>query len=94
MASHSVALSKHATLSAATVDTITLTVDYQAVEVKNRGTSGDIYFTTDSSAPTSAGDNTYFVGPGEGLVVRSGYNVDTVKLISAGTPAYSVTGVL
>lgn len=95
MAAHSVAKSKHATLAAATVDTVTLTKDWRAVEVKNRGTD-EIYFTTTATNPTVAGDDTYVVPAGESLVLsippRPGLP-DVVKLISSGTPGYSVTGV-
>jgi hypothetical protein len=96
MAAYEVALSKHATLAAATVDTVTLTENYKAVEVKNRGAAGDIYFTMAAVAPVVGANDTYVVGPGESLVLaippRPG-QPDAVKLISAGTPAYSVTGV-
>lgn len=94
MATHSVALAKHATLSASTVDTITLTNDFQTVEVVHRtSTAADpIYFTVDGSTPTVGGDNTYVVMPGGWKSVRAWANSDVVKLISAGTPAYSVTG--
>lgn len=94
MASYSEALSKHATLSAATVDTVTLTADYRSVEVKNRASSGSgIFFTVDGSTPTVLGDDTFVVLPGEALVVPSGLSSDAVKLISATADAYSVTGV-
>lgn len=95
MAAYQAVLSKHATLVAATVDTITLSTGYPSIEVANRATSGDIYFTVDGTTPTSAGNDTYYVGPGQALVVSSPHadGPDTIKLISAGTPAYSVTGV-
>lgn len=94
MADHSEARSKHATLSAATVDSVTLTTNFSHVEVKNRATTGaGISFTTDGSTPTALGDDTYWVGPGEWLVVPFGGATDVVKLISATADAYSVTGV-
>lgn len=94
MASYNVLRSKHATLVAATVDTVTFNQEWRAVEVKNRATSGDIYFRTDGTNPVVGADDTLFLGPGESLVVDfpSG-SPDAVKLISAGTPPYSVTGV-
>lgn len=92
MANYNVSLAKHATLVAATADSVTFTVPRSSVEVKNRGTSGDIYFTVNGDTPVSAADNTYFVGPGEGLVVALASASQVVKLISAGTPAYSVIG--
>lgn len=94
MASYIVARSKHATLTAATVDTVTFSGEHPAVEVVNRATSGDIYFTVDGTTPVSAANDTYFVGPGQALTVSLPTSQpDAVKLISAGTPAYSVTGV-
>lgn len=94
MAAHTVLLSKHTTLSAATVDTITMTAqDFQFVEVANRASSGaGISFTVDGSTPTVLGDNTYWVGAGQSVVVPW-LGLDTVKLISTTTDAYSVTGV-
>ena len=93
MASYSVARSKHATLVAATADDVTFTTVRTSCEVKNRGTAGDIYFTVNGDAPVSAADDTFYVGPGESLVVAMSASAQVVKLISAGTPAYSVTGV-
>ena len=93
MASHSVARSKHTTLTATTVDTVTLTTNHGQVEVANRASSGaGISFTVDGTSPTALGDDTYWVGPGQSLVVRLGPS-DVVKLISATADAYSVTGV-
>lgn len=91
MATHSVARAKHATLVAATVDTVNLSGDTPEVEVLNRG--GDyIYFTLDGSVPTSGGDDTYVVPPGSALQVPdwSGAGPSQVKLISASAVAYSV----
>ena len=102
MANYSIARSKHATLVAATADAVTLTKNYTQVEILNRSTSGDIYATVDGTAPVSAADNTFFIGPGQALLLAlpnagagtdSDAASDVVKLISAGTPSYSVTGV-
>lgn len=95
MAAYQVARSKHATLTAATVDTVTFQERHPAVEVVNRAAEGDIYFTVDGTAPVSAANDTYFVGPGQAVLVDLPHatDPDAVKLISAGTPAYSVTGV-
>lgn len=93
MASFSVDRSKHATLTADAVDTVTL--GYRGtVEVLNRSASDYIYFTNDDSAPAVDGDDTFVVGPGQSLLVGAsnvGSN-EVVKLISAGAAAYSVTG--
>lgn len=95
MASYTGASSQHQTLAASTVDTVTLTADFNAVEVLNRGTSGDIYFTVDGvTVPTVGGAGTYVVQPGMSLIVDPATSANTVvKLISSGTPAYSVTGI-
>lgn len=94
MAAHTVLLAKHTTLSAATVDTITMTsVDYPYVAVKNRAAGGaGITFRVDGQTPVALADETYLVLAGEELVVPF-KGLDTVKLISATADAYSVTGV-
>jgi hypothetical protein len=93
MASYSVAHSKHATLTAATVDTVTLTQNYRQVEVKNRDASLVVYFTANGNTPTVAGDNTEVVSAGESVIVDTDTASDVIKLISSGAAAYSVTGV-
>lgn len=94
MATYSGARSQHQTLTANTVDTVTLNADFDEVEVLNRDTTSLIYFTADGSTPTVSGAGTYVVPAGGSLKVAvptSGNSV--VKLISAGAAAYSVTGV-
>jgi hypothetical protein len=90
MATYTVATSKHATLTANTVDTVTLGIGTY-VEVLNRSTS-DIYFTLDNTTPTIGGDDTLIVTAGTALRLpeNSGQGM-TVKLISASPSAYSVT---
>lgn len=91
MATKTPTLSVHATLSISTVDTCTFQGgDPAEVEVLNRGTTDPIYFTVGGATPTVAGDDTYVVLPGQGLVVDGS---GVVKLISAGAMAYSVTRV-
>lgn len=95
MASYTVTRSKHATLVASTVDTVTLSLDYSQVEIVNRGTV-DIWATVDGTTPVAGADDTIFVGAGQFLVLTlptTGAGTDVVKLISTGTPSYSVTGV-
>ena len=91
MASYTVARSKHATLTAATVDTVTIGGN-EAVEVLNRSASDTIYFTTDGSTPTVGGDDTFIVGAGQSVVIP-GRRVsgEAVKLISSAAADYSVT---
>jgi hypothetical protein len=80
------------TLSASTVDTVTIARDCDQVEVMSDGAAA-IYFTVDGSTPTVAGKKAYAlpaaVGARQVTVPTSGSTV--VKLISSGTPTYSVT---
>lgn len=94
MAAYTVGDAKHATLTAGTVDTVTLGRNYTAVEVVNRG-SDAIYFNANAEPdPTVEGDNTYVVPAGGALMARMWSGTTTVvKLISASATAYSVQGV-
>jgi hypothetical protein len=93
------------TLVASTVDTVTFTLGSTAtpgwarvpkrVEVITDG-ADDIYVTVDGSTPTVAGANCYRVPayPGASVIdVTDSDPTDAVviKLISAGTPEYSVS---
>ena len=99
-------LAAHAkTLVAATVDTVTFAAGDPAtpgwgkmpasIEVVSSG-AADIYFTVDGSAPTVAGATTYRVvnvaGASKKVKLNDSNPNDAVvvKLISSGTPAYSV----
>ena len=99
MASYSGVSDKHAQLAASTVDTVTLDRDYPEVEVVNRDGAAEIYFTVDGSNPTVAGDNTEYLPATSGASVRVSAGAfvtgtpTVVKLISSGTPKYSVQGV-
>jgi hypothetical protein len=95
MASYSVDRAKHATLVASTVDTVTLGRDFNEVEILNRDGTAAIYFTVDGSTPTVGGDNALVIPAVIGSVTESTLDIsgtNVVKLISAGTPSYSVTG--
>lgn len=83
-------------LAAATVDTVTFAADLQSIEVISDGTS-PIYLVIGSApaAPTVAGNHTWIVPAGAAPVIRR-FPVPTdvgtvVRLISAGTPTYSVS---
>lgn len=99
MASYSVAAGERGahrkTLVASTVDTVTFSRDVDMVEVLNLDGAAEIYFTTDGSTPTVGGANTDVLPAAVNAVERdvptSGATV--VKLISSGTPMYSVVGV-
>ena len=82
------------TLSAATVDTVTLSRPGSKVEVLNHDGVAAIYFTVDGSTPTVAGAATYVIPAAAGALEVNAEDAQpptVVKLISAGTPTYSVT---
>lgn len=91
MATYNVARAKHATLVASTVDTVNMSSKGNALRVINRDAQGGdaLYFSIDGTAPTVAGDDTYFLGPDQALDTAGG-DIAAVKLISSGTPDYSV----
>lgn len=98
MASYTVAASEvgvhDKALVASTADTVTIDRDCNEVEVIADG-SADLYFTVDGTTPTVAGQNTHrlptgAVGRRTVVVPTAGDTV--VKLISSGTPRYSVSG--
>lgn len=93
MASYTAVHVKSQTLSAATVDTVTLSATGAAyVEVYNRSTGADIIsFTTDGTTPSALGDDCYVVAAGQALSVPA--STSATKLFSAGTPGYTVTAV-
>jgi hypothetical protein len=84
--------SVHRTLAAATVDRLTFGGNFGQVEVLNRSGAAEIYFTVDGADPTVGGSSTHVLPATiSALVVRSGGRANTtVKLISSGTPTYSV----
>lgn len=94
------AASKHGTLTADTVATVTIDGGFTRVAVLNRG-SDEIYFNSGPKAataganladPTVEGDGTNVV-PGGGFAYVDGERGGTdFKLISGGTPAYSLVG--
>jgi hypothetical protein len=87
-----------ATLTASTVDTITFDADYASVEIVNRDGAAEIYATVDTAlTPTVGGDNCDVLPAVIGSLTldASGYgSPTTVQLISSGTPAYTVKGLL
>lgn len=83
------------TLTADAADTVTLEGRVEAIEVVNLNGSAAIYFTTDGSEPEVEGAATHEIPAASGVrVVNIGGkdNVE-VKLISDGTPVYSVARV-
>ena len=92
---YTVARSKSATLAAGgPADVVNLSANYSKAEVTNRASTGaGISFRTDGTAPTVLGDDCFWVGPGQSLIVDLGGSADQVQLISATADAYTVTGV-
>ena len=82
----------HATLTAATVDTVTLDQPIGWVEVLNRDASAVIYVTANGVDPTVAGNDTLAVPAGQKLILptQREFGAATVKLISSAAAAYSV----
>lgn len=84
---------EHGTLTAATVATVTITAGSDILVICH-GT-GPIYGRTDGVDPTVGGDDCFAVPSNGWRIVRSGDRVGTrdVKLISAGTPGFSVESI-
>jgi hypothetical protein len=84
---------RHGALTANTVATVALPIDADTVEVVNRG-DADIFFTINGTVPTVDGNDVEIVTAGTALEIdrRAAGNV-TVKLVSTGTPDYTVRGV-
>lgn len=84
----------HGTLTANTVDVVTLTGGAQAnVEVLNRSATADIYFRTDGTVPTVGGTDCDIVPAGGAVKLSVPVATATViKLISSAAAAYSTTG--
>jgi hypothetical protein len=89
VASYSVVTAKHATTSAATVDTITFAGNMGGLRVRNRDSTDTLYFRFDGTDPGVAADDSYVVGPGESLSVDQ-RGISEVRVISSGTCDYSV----
>lgn len=98
MASYSVsagAIGAHnKTLVGGTVDTVTFADDADLIEVVSDGAAA-LYFTLDGSTPTVWGENTYFMPASlsERTEAPGTPGGTVVKLISSGTPTYSVSQV-
>lgn len=84
--------SRHGTLSSSVVATVTLTEDARTVTVVNRSGSAEIFFTVTGVAPTVNGDDCEILPATISSVTVSAtaHGAPVVKLISSGTPSYSV----
>lgn len=92
----------HGTLTAGQIDTITMSQPWRTLQVINVDGSARIDYTTDGSTPVEGGSPTGRVLPAAvcadsvaGFTESPSTDVETpitVKLISVGTPAYSIIG--
>lgn len=97
MAAYSEAKSKHWTLVATQVDSLTITGQHTAVEVAHHNNdSAPIYVLVAPAATTPgvAADDTEVVLAGERVKLSVGNAGTVVSVVSAGTPTISVIGVL
>ncbi len=85
---------QHVTLAANTVLTVTLTGDYQSVDVVNVSGTAAVYCTSDGTAPAIKGDETSVVPASIGAftTLEAPGNTTVVKIISAGIPDVAVEG--
>ena len=98
MASGSASFAYHGTLSANTVDVVTLTKGTAFAEVYNRAAAGgaDLYVTTGTNAanPTVGGNDCYIITPQTSDTIPTlriqGNESNVVRVISSGANAYSV----
>lgn len=96
MATYNVVFAKHATLSANTVDSVSLTNPTSFILILNRASSGNpIYYTFGDpekgvANPTVAGNDSYYVGAGQTVSVPADGTPQLVKLISSSPQPYSV----
>lgn len=97
MAAYTEVKSKHWTLTASTVDSLTITGQHGNVEVVHHGDdTSPVYLNVLKAAatPTIAGDDTEVVLAGERVRFSISNTATVVSVISAGTPRISVVGVL
>lgn len=98
MASDTCVRSVHQTITTgSTVETITFSKLWSAVEVMNESPTATIDFTVDGVVPTVGGKETYRLLAGQYLIVQPTVvdDIPTVQLISATAgAAYTVTGIV
>jgi hypothetical protein len=87
----------HSALVASTVDTVTINHGFEFVEIINRNGTAEIFFTLDGTTnPTVAGADCYIIPGAITSRIRANplgsRNTTVVKLISSGTPNYTVQG--
>lgn len=83
----------NSTLAAATIDTVTLSAGPAVIEIMNVDGTSRIDYTTDGSAPVVGGNTKTRTLPATQCVDVVNVKSDgstVIKLISAGTPKYSI----
>jgi hypothetical protein len=93
MASYTVVTAAHKTLTAGTVDTVTITGSYARVEILNRSGTADLYFTNDGTVPSGGCDNCGIVPAGTSVNVPASdaAGSEIVQVVGNGN-GYSVIG--
>jgi hypothetical protein len=86
---NAIAKAKHATLVAATVDTVNFVASSQFYEVVNLS-AADIYVNLDGTEPVVAGDDSLVVRAGEAATLYVAQGSSQVKLKSASGAEYHV----
>lgn len=83
----------HHVLVANTEDVVTFSADHSQIELLLRDGNGEVYFTVDNTAATVGGTNCLVmpVGIGSAIVDVPATGGTVVRLVSSGTPAYSVS---
>ncbi len=88
---YTVARTKHETLVANTVETVSFTDGgMHGIIVANMGGTNKIFFRLDGVDPTIAGDETYLVAPGAYTFITQRVHITEVRMISAGAQPFSV----
>lgn len=86
---------RHGTLVASTVTPVSVPdLGFSSIEILNRDTAAEIYFlfnkTGTTTDPTVGGDDCEVVMPSSALSVDAPQGAFAVKLLSTGTPKYSI----
>jgi hypothetical protein len=87
-----VAKSKHGTLVANAITSLTIDSYTPVITITNRSQVGEIWFTVSGNDPAAGGDDTFVVLGARTVASPSISAATTVKLLSTGTQSYSVEG--
>jgi len=80
------------TLVAATVARVDISTWMYGIWLQNRDTTADIWVRLDGVDPAAEADDSFLVRAGDARNFATGNGVVTVRLISAGTPSYALSG--